>query len=119
MSIIDYYQVDGLGLNRNNENDLIMLIHDNLSWDEESEKAHLEHLQNKINAYVNFIRTEQYKHSYPNSDLTEFTIDIHMNAHPSDLGVKFLDMVNRDLAKDKIKVIVAIEDLSNSGGWGC
>ncbi|WP_100065842.1 DUF6572 domain-containing protein [Miniphocaeibacter massiliensis] len=116
MSIIDYYQVDGLGINNNNEKDLIMLINDNLSWDEESEKDHLEHLQNKINAYVNYVKTQQYKNAYPDLELDEFTIDIHMNSHPSDLGVKFLDMVNRDLIKYNIKVIVAIEDHSNSGG---
>ncbi len=116
MSVIDYYQVDGLGINNNNENDLILLIHDNLGWDEESEKGHLDHLQNKINAYVKFIETKQYEHSYPNMNLNEFTIDIHMNQHPSDMGVKFLDLVNRDLQKNNIKVIVAIEDDSPSCG---
>ncbi|MDL2310567.1 hypothetical protein LJC13_01150 [Peptostreptococcaceae bacterium OttesenSCG-928-C18] len=116
MSVIDYYQVDGLGINNNNEKDLIMLIQDNLSWDEVNEKAHLEHLQNKINAYVNFIKTNQYKNSYPDLDVDEFTIDIHMNEHPTDLGVTFLDMVNRDLAKENIKIIVAIEEEPSNCG---
>ncbi len=111
MAINEYYQVDGLGINNKNESDLILLINDNLGWNPSEEKQHLEHLQNKINAYVDYIHGKQYNHQYPNMNFDEFTIDIHMNSHPTDLGIKFLDIVNKDLKKYNIKVIVAIEEI--------
>lgn len=114
MSIVDYYQVDGLGINNRDENDLIMLIQDNLSWNDE--KIHIQHLQKKIAAYVNYIKSKQYENAYPNMEINKFTIDIHMTEYPTDAGIKFLDIVNKDVIKDNIQVIVAVENNSNSGG---
>lgn len=110
MSVNDYYQIDGMAINHNDEKDLILLINDPMSWKSSNDISHLQTLQNKINAYVGFINSSQYKHNYPGHDFTKFTIDIHMNSHPSDIGIKFLDMVNKDLSKDNIQVIVAIEE---------
>lgn len=122
MAVNEYFQVDGLGVNNKNESDLILLINDTLNWVTDDEKQHLEHLQNKINAYVEYIRGEQYKHVYPNGEFNEFTIDIHMNSYPTELAIKFFDMVNGDLEKENIKVIVAIDESSQeeptSCGWG-
>ena len=45
---------------------LVLLITDHLNWDNEFE--HLKILQDKINAYVAFIESEQYDEIYPNAD---------------------------------------------------
>ena len=110
MSVSDYYQIDGMAINHKDNNDLILLINDPMNWNVSDDISHLKTLQNKINAYVGFIDSKQYKHNYPDSEFNKFTIDIHMNSHPSDMGIKFLDMVNKDLKKDNIQVIVAIEE---------
>lgn len=125
MSINDYYQIDGMAINHKDDNDLILLINDDLNWKVADDLFHLQALQSKIHAYIGYIKSKQYNHAYPDQNFDKFTIDIHMNSHPSDAGVRFLDMVNRDLEKENIQVIVAIEedtsydDFNPSFGWGC
>lgn len=111
MAITDYYKIDGLGISNKNNEELILLITDNLSW--EDERIHLQHLQNKISAYINYIKTKQYKNSYPDMDIEKFTIDIHMEQYPTNAGIQFLDIVNKDIIKDNIQITVDIKNEPN------
>ena len=56
---------------------LVLLITDHLNLDNEFE--HLKILQDKINAYVAFIESEQYDEIYPNADFKMAMIEIMGN----------------------------------------
>jgi len=71
MSVVDINKVDGIGISKDG-NKLMLLITDHLDWTNEYE--HIIHLQNKINAYINFLETEQYKEVYPNKQFEHYCI---------------------------------------------
>lgn len=99
MSIIDSDKVDGMG-KRNNE--LILLITDHLEW--ENEYEHLLILQNKINSYLGFIETKQYKETYPNTDFDNYVIEIHFLNDISKNCLKLLDVIANQVEEFNIKI---------------
>ena len=61
MSVVDKDKVDGIALT---EDKIIkLLITDHLSWEKEYE--HLLILQEKINSYLAFCESDQYREIYP------------------------------------------------------
>lgn len=74
MSIVDENKVDGIGISKDGEK-LMLLITDHLDWTNEYE--HLTLLQSKINAYISFLESEQYKEIYPGKQFTSYCIEIH------------------------------------------
>jgi hypothetical protein len=75
MSIVDVNKIDGIAIDSNDNSKLMLLITDHLDWIEEYE--HLFQLQNKINAYINFLESEQYRDIYPEKQFTTYCIEIH------------------------------------------
>lgn len=62
--------VDGVAIDKD-RNALCLLLTDHLAWegkDALDEYEHLKLLQEKLNAYISFLESGQYKESYPNSD---------------------------------------------------
>ncbi len=101
MSIVDVEKVDGIGLD-NNEKDIVLLITDHLDWLNEYE--HLMQLQNKINSYISFIESEQYAEIYPNYQFTSIRIEIHFRYEPTHNCINFIDVVNKQLNEKKIVI---------------
>ena len=81
---------------------LVLLITDHLNWDNEFE--HLKILQDKINAYVAFIESEQYDEIYPNADFKMAMIEIHFKYDVTDNCQKFLQVVQDQLGRIGIKI---------------
>ena len=67
MAVDNSSQMDGIANDKENAC-LVLLITDHLNWDNEFE--HLKILQDKINAYVAFIESEQYDEIYPKGNRT-------------------------------------------------
>ena len=61
-------------------------------------------LQDKINAYVAFIESEQYDEIYPNADFKMAMIEIHFKYDITDNCQKFLQVVQDQLGQIGIKI---------------
>ncbi|WP_024833275.1 DUF6572 domain-containing protein [Ruminiclostridium josui] len=101
MSVVDENKVDGIGISKDGEK-LILLITDHLDWTNEYE--HLIHLQNKINAYINFLENEQYKEVYPKKQFGLYCIEIHFKYELTSNCSKFIDRVNEQLCENNITI---------------
>jgi len=74
MSIAETDKIDGLGVSKQDNKILILLLTDHFIWDDE--EAHIWALEDKINAYAGFIESKQYERVYPNRMFEEFVIQI-------------------------------------------
>ena len=64
--------VDGVAIDKD-RNALCLLLTDHLAWegkDALDEYEHLKLLQEKLNAYISFLESGQYKESYPNEEFS-------------------------------------------------
>lgn len=89
MSVVESSVVDGMGLADNGK--MKMLITDHLDWDEEYE--HLLILQEKINAYIGFCESGQYKDIYANEEIRHIVFEIHFLFEPTQNVYKFLEQI--------------------------
>lgn len=92
------------------ENDrLILQLYDHLDFEGEFEKYHLIMLQDKLNTYIWYIDSKQYKDTYPQSSFAQFVIKIFFMCEPSDLCIRFISHVNDRLLKSGIIVEYVVE----------
>ena len=103
MTVSDFDYVDGIAVDKDGIT-LIMLITDHLEWDEDFEFDHLTVLQDKINAYCNFIETDQYKDVYPHAQIERYRILIAFKYGMSENCVKYLDVIGKQLAPWNIEI---------------
>ena len=83
-------QIDKVDFISTTEKGIIKLtISDHLEWDSKNE--HLLILQNKINAYLNFIESGQIFEEYPSSVNKKVEIEIVLKFPPNEIGNTFLD----------------------------
>lgn len=101
MAVDNASQIDAIANDKENAC-LVLLITDHLNWDNEFE--HLKILQDKINAYVAFIESEQYDEIYPNADFKMAMIEIHFKYDITDNCQKFLQVVQDQLGRIGIKI---------------
>jgi hypothetical protein len=96
MPMLDTGKVDGMA---RNGNELRLLLTDPIPWNDGSlpEKDHLLQLQEKINNYIAFYESEQYKSIYPGLAPDSAVIEIHFNGGVTENCNKFLDAVNSQL----------------------
>ena len=73
MSVVDKDIVDGIALSENKV--IKLLLTDHLDWEEEYE--HLLMLQDKINSYLAFCESGQYKEVYKNCEAECVVFEIH------------------------------------------
>ena len=106
MSVVDLDKVDGMGLMKDGKH-LLMMIGDHLDW--EDEEIHLEILQDKINAYVAYIESGEWKSRYPD-DLQGVIITINFLYEIPENCEKFLQTVQDQLGQYCIRIEAVVQD---------
>lgn len=107
MSVIDKDKVDGIGIGKDGKS-LVLLITDHMDWSDEY--VHLIRLQEKINSYVNFLESEQYKEIYPDSQFSKYLIEIHFKYQMSENCIRWIETANNQLSNNKIKIEYIVID---------
>lgn len=102
MSIIETNKIDAIGISKDGEG-LILMLADHLDWKNESE--HLTLLQDKINAYLGFIESNQYSDTYPNKVFKYYVIDIRLKEKATENCLKFFEVINTQLREYNIQVV--------------
>lgn len=92
MSVLDIDKIDGLGID-SNDNTLVFLISDHLPW-ESAEYEHLQLLQQKINSYIRFIQSGEYKKHYPEKNFEKFRIEVGFKHFYTDNVITFFALAN-------------------------
>lgn len=100
MSVVDLNKIDGVGKDKK-ENALRLIISDHLDWQEED--IHIEVLQDKINAYLQYIDGRQYVKSY-GEGISKFYIDIHFMETITEKCTQFLNVASRQLNPHNIYI---------------
>lgn len=110
MAVNNLKVIDGIGTNK--EQDVIMLLLcDHLPWEGDTAPKVVDHLlllQNKINAYVAFLESGQYKEKYPMLDVKMAVIDIRFQYDIPKTCEQFLQTVQDRLGELGIKIEVHI-----------
>lgn len=83
---------------------LILMLADHLDW--ESEEAHLILLQDKINAYLAFIETEQYTECYSDVIFNYYVVEIRFKFQATEKCVLFIEEINAQLKDHSIHVLI-------------
>ena len=99
-------KVDGIAISSDDDSRLILLITDHLDWTNEYE--HLLQLQNKINAYISFLESEQYRDIYPEKQFSTYSIEIHFKFEMTSNCIKLIETINKQLSANNI-LIEALE----------
>lgn len=102
MSIIETNKIDAMGISKDGEG-LVLMLADHLDWKNESE--HLTLLQDKINAYLGFIESNQYSDTYPNRVFEYYVIDVRFKYKATENCLKFLKVINTQLREYNIQVV--------------
>lgn len=93
------------------ENDLLLLqLYDHLDFDGEFEKDHMMMLQDKLNTYIWYIDSKQYRETYPEKEFNNYLIKIFFVFEPSVLCRDFIIHVNKRLSNTKIKIEYIVEN---------
>lgn len=82
--IIDFIGIDNFSGN------LVLTISDHLEW---SDKEHLLLLQEKINAYLSFVESDEILTTYPNAQGRNIVINLVCKHPPDRNGIDFLNRV--------------------------
>ena len=96
MSVLESDKIDGVAVSGEGKV-LNLLITDHLDF--KDEYNHLLTLQEKINAYLGFIESEQYREIYPDSDIESVIIEIHFKYKITDNCRKFIETVNNQIGE--------------------
>ena len=98
MSVNNSNVLDGIGLDRET-GCLRLLIKDPFVWEGPSaflsEYKHLRMLQNKLNAYFDFLRSGQYERNYPNQNFSRCIIEMRFRGEIPDSCIRFLRAVQK------------------------
>ena len=86
MSVNQTDTIDFISTTPNGE--VVLTISDHYSW---VETRHLQLLQNKINAYLQFIESGQIYEDYPNSAGQDLIIETVMKFEPNQEAISFLE----------------------------
>lgn len=108
MSVIDKNKIDSIGINKS-EDELLLMIADHLDWNNELE--HLTILQNKINSYLGYIEAKEYNNIYPNDKFKSYIIEIHFKYKITDKCKQFLNVAQKQVQNFNIKfAIIEVND---------
>ena len=95
---------------------LLAIFDDDINW--ENEIKHLLALQEKINKYILYIETEQYKASFPDNIFSRFKIQIMFKTKPTKECIDFLiqcSLFFEDYNRTHKISIKILEDFSSIG----
>ena len=100
---LDTEKVDGMAQDGSK---LRLLLTDAIPWKDGSlpEKDHLIQLQKKINNYIAFYESGQYKSIYPDYEPDGAVIDIHFKYAVTDNCKKFLNAVRSQISGSGIEI---------------
>ncbi|MEK4424975.1 DUF6572 domain-containing protein [Solibacillus sp. FSL K6-1523] len=102
MSIIETDKIDAIGISKDGEG-LILMLADHLDWKNEAE--HLTLLQDKINAYLGFIESNQHSDTYQDRVFEYYIIDVRFKYKATANCLKFFEVINSQLGEYRIQVI--------------
>ncbi len=101
MSVLEKNKIDGIGISKD-ANKVALMITDHLNWENEIE--HLTLLQEKINAYISFIESEQVYDVYPElSQIDGFILDIRFKYAPTENCIQLVNIFETKLKDLKIE----------------
>jgi hypothetical protein len=106
MSLDNIEMVDSVGTSIADGTVILSIID---GWDWNDHEKHLNALQNKLNAYFNFIESGQIYESYPEAEGQALRIDIICKFPIPDEGIVFLEkatVVAKELNVDLSKTIL-------------
>lgn len=78
-----------------------LTISDHLEWN--AEKNHLLILQNKINAYLDFVKSGQILENYPSAENKEISISVVMKYLPEKDALIFLNQCEKFMEKQGLE----------------
>lgn len=96
MSVLDSKTIDSMAVT-NDYKGIILLISDHLDW--KNEYQHLKILQNKINEYISFLQSGQYKEVYSNYEFEYGVIEVHFLNKITKNTKNFLQIVQNQTIK--------------------
>lgn len=105
MSIIDPTIVDSQAVTPDGKG-IALLISDHLTW--ENEQKHLETLQDKLNAYVSYLRCAQFTQHFPGMEFSYAVIDIHFLHGLTAKCQQFLKAVQQSVGEFGIQISVSL-----------
>ena len=106
MSVIDTNKVDAMGVSKQS-GELCMLITDHLDWADEY--THLRLLQDKINAYLAYLESGEWKSRYP-ENYKNICIEINFLYDITPNCEKFLQTVQDQLGQYGVRIKAVISD---------
>ncbi|MGT2895227.1 DUF6572 domain-containing protein [Streptococcus entericus] len=95
MTVDEHDKIDGMGIADDNSTELLLMIADHLPWDDVL--WHLELLQEKINAYLSFVASGQFKETYPDHAIQAISLLVYAKETVPQEGLDFLGRVNQQL----------------------
>ena len=102
MAVDNTNVIDGMAIDKE-KNVLCLLLTDHLPWncDDNSmnEYDHLILLQDKINAYISYLETKQYKNTYPETCFDMAVIEIHFKYEITQNCENFLNEVQNQVGQ--------------------
>lgn len=112
MSVIDKKTIDSIAVT--DDEGIILLITDHLEW--KDEYNHLVILQEKINAYISFLESGQYKDIYNNEEFRYGIIEIHFKYKLTEKANQFLRTVQNQISEIglMIQYLVSEEEKSEN-----
>lgn len=103
MSVIDKRKIDAIGMNKS-EDELLLMIADHLEWNNEYE--HLIILQDKINSYFEYIEAKEYNDIYPNKEFEFYIIEIHFKYKITDKCKQFLEIAQKQAKELNVRFTI-------------
>ena len=104
MSILETDKIDAMGISKDGKG-LRLMLSDHLDWENEAE--HLNLLQDKINAYLSFIESNQYAQTYPDESFEYYIINVRFKYEASENCLKFVQVINKQLREYNIQVVIS------------
>ena len=102
--------IDFIGINSGNE--LCLTMTDHLEFLAEYDYKHLIQIQKKLNHYLAFIESGQYKDHYADNKIEKFVIEMRFLFEPSKTAQEFFEYVRRsfDSLEYQIELKVTVSD---------
>ena len=114
MSVEDKATVDLIGMDPRSGK-IILTITDHLDW--ENVETHLRTLQDKINTYLDFIRSGEILVSYPAASGRENVIEVVFKYDPTHEAVRFLSEASSELSDLDIELRSKVKPTSDARLW--
>ena len=99
MSIEQSDKIDFISITKSEK--VQLTISDHLEWN--NEEMHLLILQKKINAYLDFIQSEQIFEDYPNAKNRELKISVSMKYEPTENSLQTLENFKNFISEQGIE----------------